>query len=109
MILNNIEDRLQAAKLLPPQDFDLVPPPLRTVERVPTNMFGLIFTDEGAERKCLVQDISANGAALSTPTDEALPDEFTLVIDGYAAPTRVRLAWQNKYESGVEFLKTSEH
>ncbi len=109
MILNSIEDRLQTAKVLPPQEFSLVPPPLRAVERIPTNMFGLIITDQGAERKCLVQDICENGAGISTPTDDALPAQFTLVIDGYTAPTRVRLAWQEGYEGGVEFLKAREH
>lgn len=109
MILNSIEERLQSAKLLPPQEFDLVPPPLRSVERIPTNMFGLIFTDDGGERKCLVQNISEDGAKLSTPTNDALPKQFTLVIDGYVAPTRVRLAWQDGYEGGVEFLKSTHH
>lgn len=109
MILNNIEDRLQAAKLLPPQDFDLVPPPLRAVERIPTNMFGLIYTNDGTERKCLVQDISESSARLSTPTDEPLSAEFTLAIDGYAAPTRVRLVWRDGNEAGVEFIKVAAH
>ena len=109
MILNSIEDRLQAAKLAPPQDFDLVPPPLRAVGRIPTNMFGLIVTDQGEERKCLVEDVSVNGARLSTPKSDGLPEYFSLVIDGYAAPTRVRLAWQDGHESGVEFIKASKH
>ena len=105
MILDSIEDRMRTAKTLPPEEFTLVPPPLRAVERIPTNMFGLILTDDGAERKCLVENISENGAGLSTPTDDPLPEQFILVIDGYAAPTWVRLAWQNGFESGVEFLK----
>jgi hypothetical protein len=105
-ILSNIENRLQAAKAMPIQDFDLELASRRKSERMPTYLFGLAVTDDGGEEKCIVEDLSDNGASLSTGAIEVFPNEFTLVIDGYAAPTRVRLIWRNDSIGGVEFIKT---
>ncbi len=105
-ILNNIESRLQAAKVMPLRDFDLVRVPRRASERIPTCLFGLAVTDDGREQKCIVQDLNENGAGVSMGGIDTLPDEFTLVIDGCEAPTRVRLIWRNNKDAGVEFIKS---
>ena len=104
-LLSRIDNRLQALKQIPPKEFVCVPPPNRILKRIPTNLFALAVCDDGTEHKCIVENLSNGGAGISTASIDKLPVEFTLAIDGYEAPTRVRLVWRGSSVGGVEFMK----
>ena len=75
----------------------------RELHRHPVFRFGIVKTPSLEEVKCIVKDLSSNGAKLAFEGAISLPDKFTLAIEGYAAPTPARLVWHEDTEAGVEF------
>ena len=108
----SVSNRLAAIKNAPPVRFSELQEEFnarkrkvaRKAERVACYKFGMVVTLEGDEMNCVVRDISRAGAKIVIEGAKGLPSRFTLVIDGYRAPTRVARVWQNDDEAGVLFL-----
>lgn len=75
----------------------------RAVSRRPIYKVGCVVLRSGEEQPCVVRDVSTNGARIMLTGAGGLPEAFTIVIEGFAAPTPARLAWQKGREAGVLF------
>ncbi|WP_428408376.1 PilZ domain-containing protein [Hyphococcus sp.] len=98
--------RLQSIKTAPPESVRNLPPrePVtRTSARRHVFKFGLVLTIFEPDIKCIVKNISADGAMIVLEGAIALPERFRLVIDGYSAPAPVRLVWQEENQAGLAF------
>lgn len=107
--LDKLENRLRALKDMAPRPPD--PSFLirnRAAARRPAFKFGMVFSPDGEEHACIVKDISKIGARISMNGADGLPQEFILAIDGYSAPTKARLIWNDGVEAGVKFIKTDD-
>ncbi|NNE39340.1 MAG: PilZ domain-containing protein [Marinicaulis sp.] len=102
-----VEARLAAMKSKPVTDFKSMKPVEtkvdRAVDRQTVYKFGLIFTDENLELRCIVRDLSPDGAKLTLDGADGLPQTFKLAIDGYSAPAQARLIWQEESDVGIAF------
>jgi methyl-accepting chemotaxis protein len=56
----------------------------------------------GAERKCIVLDISASGARVATDRPRDLPERLLISVRGRIH--RCQVIWRSDCEIGVEFL-----
>ncbi len=102
-----VERRLQSIKVAAPVSLKNLPPPepvKRASERRDVFKFGLVLTVFEPEMKCIVKNISPDGAMIVLEGAIALPERFRLAIDGYAAPAPVRLVWQEEDEAGLAFV-----
>ena len=60
---------------------------------------------ERAPLPCTVRDMTFSGARVSAP-ETALPERFTLLINGGRAARRTcRVTWREHYTVGVEFVE----
>jgi len=58
-----------------------------------------------ALRLCRVYDISETGAGITLATDDALPEQFTLLFTPNGRPgRRCRVVWQDGHRLGCEFV-----
>lgn len=97
--------RLEAIKAAAPVKFaDQSRHVERGAQRRKVFKFGIALFPSGDEAKCIVKDISAEGAKLTLEGAIGLPAEFTLAIDGFGAPTKAALVWQSDNEAGIKFV-----
>jgi hypothetical protein len=57
----------------------------------------------GGAFSCMVQNLSATGAALDVPNSTGIPDHFTLKVVEEADAVRCRSVWRTERQIGVAF------
>ena len=77
----------------------------RSADRIEVFKFGKIAVDESDTLKCVVVDLSENGARLRLEKPIDLPEEFSLRIEDKASVVVARLVWQRENDVGVEFIQ----
>lgn len=104
-----VENRLRALRDMTPRPPD---PSLlmkdRAARRRSAFKFGMVFTPDLQEHRCVVKDISQHGAKISMNGVDGLPEEFRLAIDGYSAPVKVQMIWSDGVEAGVRFIEADD-
>ena len=76
----------------------------RAMKRIPINRAArLSFGDIHGTHPCLVRDINALGARISTPY-YVFADEFVLSFDGHSGIFYCRVVWRKGTLCGVSFL-----
>ncbi|MBR0820576.1 PilZ domain-containing protein [Bradyrhizobium liaoningense] len=76
----------------------------RAMKRIPVNRAArLSFGELRETHPCLVRDINALGACISTPY-YIFADEFVLSFDGHSGVFFCRIAWRKQTLCGVCFL-----
>ncbi|MEH2487675.1 PilZ domain-containing protein [Bradyrhizobium sp. AZCC 2230] len=76
----------------------------RATKRIPLNLAArLSFGEIRGTRPCMVRDISALGACISTPY-YIFAKEFVLSFDGHSGIFICRVVWRKETLCGVSFL-----
>lgn len=76
----------------------------RAMTRIPLNRAArLSFGELPGTHPCMVRDINALGACISTPY-YLFANEFVLSFDGHAGIFVCRVVWRNETRCGVSFL-----
>lgn len=76
----------------------------RALKRIPLNRAALLSFDEiRGPHPCIVRDISALGACISTPY-YIFANEFVLSFDGHSGIFICRVVWRKETLCGVSFL-----
>lgn len=76
----------------------------RAMERMPINRAArLSFGEIPGTHTCIVRDINALGACISTPY-YVFANEFVLSFDGHSAVFICRVVWRRETLCGVSFL-----
>ncbi|WP_426611225.1 PilZ domain-containing protein [Bradyrhizobium sp. McL0616] len=79
----------------------------RAMERIPINRAArLSFGEIRGTHPCMVRDINALGACISTPY-YVFANEFVLSFDGHSATFICRIMWRKGTLCGVSFLLRS--
>ncbi len=71
--------------------------------RTPTNLNGIIVLDGGQEVRCLIKDISAQGALLIVESVLGIPPRFDLRL-GSGQARRAQVQWRGLSRVGVMFV-----
>lgn len=110
MARNDSKDRIGqrlAALASAPQVKDAPPPAKkkrqREKDRQKVFRFAHVETPTGGELKCIVRDLTDQGARLTFEGEAALPAEITLVIEQAGLRRAARVVWQIEKEAGVKF------
>lgn len=75
----------------------------RIEHRTEIYRYGVLFPIEGGEFKCVVKDLSDNGAKISLINSGETKNFATLKIDGRAKPISVRIIWRRDDALGLAF------
>lgn len=64
-----------------------------------------LFTSRFDSVRCVVVDLSADGARVAMEGAYTLPEEVTLSFDQSCVKRKARIAWRHDRELGLEFIK----
>ncbi len=62
-----------------------------------------VYTGKNTFVRCVVNEVSENGARFTLKAPQAFPETVIVKFDQNGARKRVRVVWQDDYETGVEY------